>query len=174
MAADEQLTPQEIAAARMRQLGDQFAASITTSVLVGLATSLVRMQQQRTLEAGPWILNTDATLTPVPADVIEMLRRHVVDWGGCDHPTTCDCSDAQARRALAPFVDVPMLTDDDPLDVVADLWTDYDEWRQHRSALSTAETAGERVDPGDWHDSDDRAAELLDRFATVHHDRRPR
>jgi len=30
----------------------------------------------------------------------ELLRRHVIDWGKCDHPDDCSCSDAEARRFL--------------------------------------------------------------------------
>ena len=35
----------------------------------------------------------------------EVLRRHVMDWGECDHPDDCDCSHAVALRALqeVPF-----------------------------------------------------------------------
>lgn len=28
----------------------------------------------------------------------ELLRRHILDWGKCDHPDDCSCSDAEARR----------------------------------------------------------------------------
>lgn len=59
---------------------------------------------------------TDADLEPPPAraqrrplpraeprpvdDPVELLRRHVMDWGTCNHRETCICSDAQAWRWL--------------------------------------------------------------------------
>jgi len=30
----------------------------------------------------------------------ELLRAHVMDWGNCDHPSDCTCSDGRARRYL--------------------------------------------------------------------------
>lgn len=30
----------------------------------------------------------------------ELLRRHVMDWGECDHPDDCKCSHALALRTL--------------------------------------------------------------------------
>lgn len=39
--------------------------------------------------------------------LLDLLRDHVMDWGHCDHPADCDCSDARARRFLAAWQDNP-------------------------------------------------------------------
>lgn len=44
-----------------------------------------------------------AALDQQIADLRELLRQHTLDWGGCDHPTDCACSDARARRLLGIF-----------------------------------------------------------------------
>lgn len=86
---------------------DQFAAEMADRILAGLAAGLAASMQRRTLETGPWLLMGDGRLyrvdTPDPpyADVAEMLADHVRDWGRCDHPLDCACSDARARRLLA-------------------------------------------------------------------------
>lgn len=33
-------------------------------------------------------------------DPVELLRRHVMDFGSCNRRSACDCSDAQAWRFL--------------------------------------------------------------------------
>lgn len=45
----------------------------------------------------------DQIVTPsitATTDLREVLRRHVTDWGSCDHPGTCACSHAVALRRL--------------------------------------------------------------------------
>lgn len=46
----------------------------------------------------PWAFSYRPPL--VTDDPIELLRRHVMDFGSCDARETCDCSDGQAWRWL--------------------------------------------------------------------------
>lgn len=46
----------------------------------------------------PWAFSYRPPL--VTDDPIELLRRHVMDFGSCDDRERCDCSDGQAWRWL--------------------------------------------------------------------------
>ena len=95
--------PPEVSQASLDQIG----AALGDRVLAGLSAGLAAAMTKRTLEAGPWLLMGDGRLyavtveQPNRAELVEMLRRHVLDWGRCDHADDCECSDATARRALA-------------------------------------------------------------------------
>lgn len=86
---------------------EQLGAYLADRVLAGLSAGLAASMAKRTFENGPWLLMGDGRLfavnmpEPPYGDVLGVLTDHVVDWGRCDHPADCDCSDARARRLLA-------------------------------------------------------------------------
>lgn len=56
-------------------------------------------------------LDRIAAAVKARADLVDLLRDHVVDWGHCSSPIDCDCSDARARRFLADELADPEFMD---------------------------------------------------------------
>lgn len=66
-------------------------------VIDGRGHSLPIMAASSVHAGHPWAFSYRPLTTDDP---IELLRRHVMDFGSCDARETCDCSDGQAWRWL--------------------------------------------------------------------------
>lgn len=104
---------------------EQLGAYLADRVLAGLSAGLAASMAKRTFENGPWLLMGDGRLfrvdTPDPpyGVLLELLADHTSDYGRCDHPHDCACSDGQARRLLASKQPGVRWLDSNPLDLTA-------------------------------------------------------
>lgn len=62
-------------------------------------TVTARNRQRKSLMSDE-LVDDLATDHPALGDPVELLRRHVVDWGDCDDVDNCSCSHAQAVHFL--------------------------------------------------------------------------